>query len=128
MTHTGLVVDPTGGVRTVQVPGSPDKAVDFIHEAIGCECFTVTVRSIEGECFDVYCDDEALLHDPVPLPAWYDRYGYICGPILILRRGEGGDSASLSDRDIELIRASTRTAAWSTPDGCSVLGTAVVVP
>lgn len=77
-----------------------------IVQELGCEYLTVTQGMIGGEVYDIYCDDEGLFVDS-PIPSALDRemQPALVGNLIFARHTQGGDTAPLSDEDIENIKA-----------------------
>ena len=55
--------------------------------------------------YDVICDDEALLKDPVPYPVIFmDGNPWLHGPLLITQHDKMGENIGITENDIAFIK------------------------
>lgn len=77
-----------------------------IYPLLGISCFDVVSRQFGDSILDVYCDDEALLKDELPLMSVLklDKYGTsescIYGNVFICNHTKEGEIISLTDKEI----------------------------
>lgn len=74
-----------------------------MYRLIHCTCVTCVGIEVDGEHFDLWCDDEGLLK-PRPVPSLYvDENVVIHGGFIISRYNDEGEMESLSWEDIERL-------------------------
>lgn len=74
-----------------------------MYRLIHCTCVTCVEIEVDGEYFDLWCDDEGLLK-PCPVPSLYVEDGIVIhGGFIISRYNEDGGMESLSQEDIERL-------------------------
>ena len=86
------------------------------YKILNCSLIDITERKIDGQYFDIICDDEGLFKEGNQVSAVSeDGRPQLVGNILICNHdGEGGESG-LSDEDLEKV--SKRLAIATSPDG-----------
>lgn len=108
-TITGFFIDPENNIaeeRTIP------KTLDAYYNLLRCDTIDIVSRVIGGECYDIICDDEALLKEN-PVPSAIDHYNNValCNPIFIVNYDGGDDVCSLHPDDIAALRTHIRTRA-----------------
>lgn len=77
---------------------------DFYNH-IGCSCIDVARRKIADRWFDMWVDDEGLLKDDQIVTACdINGHPMLVGGLIIANHDRAGNTTSLSDDDIELIK------------------------
>lgn len=82
-----------------------------IYEALRCDCFDIAYRKIGGKKrFDIFCDDMGLLKEDSIISALDERMcPALVGNLLFANHDYEGETTSLSDEDIEIIKKSVTT-------------------
>ena len=79
---------------------SPDNVLKDLYKILNCELVTCTEIEVNGQLFDVYSDDEALLKDK-PAPNLYiDDDLIIFGSVAFAKADEEGKLVGLSHDDV----------------------------
>ena len=82
---------------------SPDNVLNDLYEILNCEIVTCTGIEVNGNLFDVWSDDEALLKDN-PVPNLYiDDDFIIFGSLAFAKADDDGKLVGLSRHDIHLL-------------------------
>jgi len=106
-----LVFDVIGGTGFSEIECSK---LDDYYKALKCDCFDVAYRKVGGEdgkYFDIFVDDIGLFVDnPIPSAFSSDSGVMLVGNLIFANHDSHGNTTSLSDEDIMLIRNSTSTA------------------
>lgn len=93
------VIDGTG-LQEVEC-----KSLDDYYKALQCDCFDIANRSIDGKRFDIFVDDVGLFVDnPIPSVLDKDMKPMLVGNVIFANHNMAGDTTSLSDEDIALIK------------------------
>ena len=75
------------------------------YKYLDCTCFDITRRKVGDKWFDIFCDDEGLLKDNYIATAYTsDHEPALVGNLIFANHNEQGETTSLSDDDIMLIR------------------------
>lgn len=108
-TITGFFIDPENNIAE---PRTIEKSLDAYYTLLRCDCIDIVSRVIGGECYDIICDDEALLKEN-PVPSAFDHYNNValCNPIFIVNYDGDCDVCSLHPEDIASLRTHIRTRA-----------------
>lgn len=76
---------------------------DYYNE-LGCDCFDIAVRDIQGKKYDLYVDDIGWFRDkPIPSAVDSDNNVMLVGNIIFANHDNEGNTISLTDEDIEHI-------------------------
>ena len=82
---------------------SPDNVLKDLYKVLNCELVTCTEIEVNGELFDVYSDDEALLKDR-PAPNLYiDDDLIIFGSVAFAKADEEGKLVGLTHEEVQLL-------------------------
>ena len=82
---------------------SPDNVLKDLYKVLNCELVTCTEIEVNGELFDVYSDDEALLKDK-PAPNLYiDDDLIIFGSVAFAKADEEGKLMGLTHEEVQLL-------------------------
>lgn len=82
---------------------SPDNVLKDLYKILNCDIVTCTEIEVNGELFDVYSDDEALLKES-PVPNLYiDEYLIIFGSVAFAKADEEGKLVGLTSEEIHLL-------------------------
>ena len=82
---------------------SPDNVLKDLYKVLNCELVTCTEIEVNGELFDVYSDDEALLKDR-PAPNLYiDADLIIFGSVAFAKADEEGKLVGLTHEEVQLL-------------------------
>ena len=82
---------------------SPDNVLKDLYKVLNCELVTCTEIEVNGELFDVYSDDEALLKDR-PAPNLYiDDDLIIFGSVAFAKADEEGKLMGLTHEEVQLL-------------------------
>lgn len=82
---------------------SPDNVLKDLYKFLNCELVTCTEIEVNGQLFDVYSDDEALLK-PNPAPNLYlDNDLIIFGSIAFAKADDEGKLVGLCGDEIQLL-------------------------
>ena len=82
---------------------SPDNVFKDLYKVLNCELVTCTEIEVNGELFDVYSDDEALLKDR-PAPNLYiDDDLIIFGSVAFAKADEEGKLMGLTHEEVQLL-------------------------
>jgi len=88
-----------------------DHSLQSFYDTIHCVNDTIDIvsRQIGGKYFDIICDDDGLAKDPHHCSA-LDKKGnpMLVGSFLVANHDSAGDTRSLTDEDIALIRKSVQ--------------------
>ena len=77
---------------------------DF-YDAIGCDCFDIAHLKIGEKYFDCFVDDEGLFKEnPIPSAISKEKEILLVGNIVFANHDSAGNTTSLSDDDIEMIK------------------------
>ena len=81
--------------------------LDDYYKYLECDCFDIANRKIGGKRFDVFVDDEGLLKEN-PIPTAINGSGNVMlvGNLIFANHDYEGNTTSLSDDDIEIIKKS----------------------
>lgn len=78
------------------------------YDALGCDCFDIATRKIDGRYFDMFVDDVGLFSDnPIPSALDKDMKPMLVGNIVFANHDNEGNTTSLLDEDIDHIRQHT---------------------
>jgi len=102
----GMFVDVDAG--TVEPVMVCNELHDW-YKQLRCDLIDIVTASIDGEDFAIVCDDEGLLKES-PRTAVHGSLQDIVGNAMICRDTLDGQLASLSDRDIQLLRQHVKVA------------------
>jgi hypothetical protein len=85
-----------------------------LYPVLNCETFTIAARSISGNYYDIYCDDEGLLKENHISAVLTPKNGgdieeVLAGNIFICNHTDDGDMASLNEDQVSDILASVLT-------------------
>lgn len=82
--------------------------LDCFYETLDCDTIDIVTRKIGGKCYDIICDDEALLK-PCPVPSATGSHGAMLFNKLLVcgQADDEGELTSLTDEDIEHLKAHT---------------------
>ena len=78
------------------------------YDKLECDCFDVARMFVGGKLFDLYVDDEGLLKETI-IPGVIDtKTGepLLAGNVVFANHNSAGETTSLSNDDIRLIRES----------------------
>lgn len=83
---------------------SIEKTLDSYYELLGCDSIDITEITIDGKCFDVICDDEALLKSEAIVSA-VSVYGdpMMCGNLFVVKFDGVDDVTDLTDDEAEFV-------------------------
>ena len=82
---------------------SPDNVLKDLYKILNCDIVTCTEIEVNGELFDVYSDDEALLKES-PVPNLYiDDDLIIFGSVAFAKANEEGKLVGLTSEEIHLL-------------------------
>lgn len=82
---------------------SPDNVLKDLYKILNCDIVTCTEIEVNGELFDVYSDDEALLKES-PVPNLYiDNDLIIFGSVAFAKADEEGKLVGLTSEEIHLL-------------------------
>ena len=82
---------------------SPDNVLKDLYKILNCDIVTCTEIEVNGELFDVYSDDEALLKES-PVPNLYiDNDLIIFGSVAFAKADEEGKLVGLASEEIHLL-------------------------
>ena len=82
---------------------SPDNVLQDLYKILNCDLVTCTEIQVNGELFDVYSDDEALLKSK-PIPNLYIDDGLIiCGSVAFAKADDDGKLVGLSRAEVHLL-------------------------
>jgi len=97
---TGVLVDPDSFVSQCEV----ENTLASYHELLDCECFDITSVRVNGEWYDVFCDDEGLFKSH-PKPTIADPKGKvkIVGKCFFAGHDEEGRTISLTRKEVKNI-------------------------
>lgn len=100
-----LALDVIGGTGFSEIEC---KELDDYYKALKCDCFDIAHRKIggkDGKYFDIFVDDIGLFADS-PIPSAIDGNGNVMlvGNLVFANHDNQGNTTSLSDQDIMLIR------------------------
>ena len=75
------------------------------YKELKCDCFDIATRCIGGKYFDIFVDDNGLfVDDPIP-SALDDSFNVmLVGNLIFANHDDEGNTTSLSDEDIEMIK------------------------
>lgn len=81
----------------------PDNILKDMYKILGCNLVTCTEIQIDGQYFDVWSDDEALLKDN-PVPALYINDNLVIfGNLLFAKSDDEGELVGLDSDDTPVI-------------------------
>ena len=84
--------------------------LDDYYRHLKCDCFDVATRKIGDRYFDMFVDDEGLFKDPaIPSVFDSDMNPMLVGNVVFANHDEYGETTSLSDDDIRIIKESMVT-------------------
>ena len=97
-----LVLDVIGNKGFYEVECNELK--DYYRE-LKCDCFDIATRRIGDKYFDIFCDDNGFfVEDPIP-SALDDEFNVmLVGNLVFANHDEEGNTTSLTDEDIKLIK------------------------
>ena len=76
------------------------------YDVLGCDCFDIANRYIDGKRFDIFCDDMGLFNDnPIPSALDNDLKPVLVGNLIFANHDYAGNTISLSEEDISHIRS-----------------------
>lgn len=78
------------------------------YKHLECNCFDIANRRIGGEVFSIYLDDEGLFKKKIEVSAInrsLDERTILVGNLIFSRTDINGETISLTDKDIELIKS-----------------------
>lgn len=82
---------------------SPDNVLKGLYAILNCELVTCTEIEVNGNLFDVYSDDEALLKDK-PAPNLYINDNLILfGSVAFAKSDDEGKLVGLNRNDVHLL-------------------------
>ena len=82
---------------------SPDNVLKDLYKVLNCELVTCTEIEVNGNFFDVWSDDEALLKDK-PAPNLYiDDDLIIFGSVAFAKADEEGKLVGLTHEEVQLL-------------------------
>ena len=88
-----------------------DHSLQAFYDTIHCVYDTIDIvsRKIGGKYFDVICDDDGLAREPHHCSA-VDKEGspMLVGSFLVANHDTAGETRSLTDEDIEVIKKSVQ--------------------
>lgn len=88
-----------------------EHSLQAFYDTIHCVYDTIDIesRKIGGKYFDVICDDDGLAREPHHCSA-VDKEGnpMLVGSFLVANHDTAGETRSLTDEDIELIKKSVQ--------------------
>lgn len=107
-----LIDTENNSSRIIETEGG----LENYYKLLNCDLIDITERKIDGQYFDIICDDEGLFKEGNQVSAVSeDGRPQLVGSLLICNHdGEGGESG-LSDEDLEKV--SKRLAIATSPDG-----------
>lgn len=78
------------------------------YEHLKCDCFDIACRKIGDKYFDMFVDDVGLFKDS-PIPSVFDTEmnPMLVGNVIIANHDMEGNTTSLTDEDIAIIKAHT---------------------
>lgn len=77
------------------------KSLEDYYELLDCDIIDITSRRINGEWYEIVCDDEALLkNNPVISAIDSGSQPVLCGNLFITKYDNDGGLKSLEDEDI----------------------------
>lgn len=77
------------------------------YDALGCDCFDIATRKVGNKYFDMFVDDIGLFRDsPIPSVLDANMQPMLVGNVVIANHDDEGNTTSLTDDDITLIKES----------------------
>lgn len=114
-TITGYFVDPENSIAG---PRTIEKSLEGYYALLRCDTIDIVSRQIGGERFDIICDDEGLLKDPVFISA---RGNGDCimlvGPIFVVKFDGKDDVTSLSAEELDFVDLHSESGWFFKTDG-----------
>lgn len=102
-----LALDVIGGTGFSEIMC---KSSDDLYTALKCDCFDIAVRKIGEKYFDIFCDDIGLfVDDPIPSALDKELKPMLVGNLIFANHDSAGNTTSLSDEDIKMIKDSAVT-------------------
>ena len=75
------------------------------HKALDCDCFDIAHLKIGDKYFDCFVDDNGLFaDDPLPSAITKEKDVLLVGNIVFANHDSEGNTTSLSDNDIKMIK------------------------
>lgn len=82
-----------------------EDGLDSMYKLVDCDLIDIVHREIGGKLFDLVIDDEGLLKDGKRIGAMcVDGDERLYGNILIVNHDGEGNTVSITDEDIEIIK------------------------
>lgn len=79
-----------------------EDTLESIYRLLNVDYIDVAIRKIGNHIYDIICDDEGLLKgNAIPSAFDSDENPQLVGNLLIVKAGDDGNFASLSDEDFE---------------------------
>ena len=104
---TGILVDVHNGVAQ---KATIEKSLDSYYKALNCDCIDIVSRRIDGQLFDIICDDEALLKvNPRPSAMHTDGHVALCGNLFIVNNDCEGDVCSIREGQADHVIRNVKT-------------------
>lgn len=114
-TLTGVSIVPTLsvkvnalGLRMVSVSATKKTIpheVKELQKAVDGDLFDIQTRTINGEAFDFYCDDEALMKEDAVVTAMSKTspdYNLV-GALFIVKANDQGETISLTEDEVKRV-------------------------
>ena len=96
----GILVSTNGEVKEAEIEDS----LESFYSTLECDLIDCTVREINGEFYDIVCDDEGLFKEhPVVTAVSGFLKPALVGNLFICRHNDDGEWTSLSDDDVKRI-------------------------
>lgn len=101
---TGVLVTTEGEVKKATIEDS----LDGYYKALNCDIIDCTVRRIGSKEYDIVCDDEGLLKaEPMVTAVTKNLQFALVGNLFICHHDDDGNWTSLTDEEVEEIKANT---------------------
>lgn len=85
-----------------------ENSLKGLYEKINCDCVTVVTVEAEGQCFDIWCDDEGLLKSAPKISLFIGKpeegkFSALVGNLVITRCDEDGNMTSITKSDLPIL-------------------------
>lgn len=88
--------------------------LDDYYEHLKCECFDIATRKIGDKYFDIFVDDVGLFaENPIPSVIDENMNPMLVGNCVFANHDREGNTTSLSDEDIAVIKSAASTVGYS---------------
>ncbi len=108
MKLTGVLAKPNAAPRVIEFELN---SYEDLYPVLDCDCFDIAVRRFGKNYYDIYTDDEGLLHFKDPAIYVFDddyMVQVLVGNCFVCKHNDEGDTISLTDEEIAEVLNNTR--------------------